>query len=101
MDKPNSNQLADRIKAKFGELVSSPAVFREEVTLTLSDSNSIVPVLDFAKQELGFNYLVDITSLDNYGDDPRFTIVYHLYGYEHGCYLRLKTDLSEEKPELP
>ena len=36
-------------------------------------------------------------SIDNYGDDPRFTVVYHLYGYGHRCYLRLKTDVSEEK----
>jgi len=54
-----------------------------------------------AKTELGFDYLVDITSVDNYGDDPRFTIVYHLYGYSHLCWLRLKTNVSEEKSELP
>jgi NADH-quinone oxidoreductase subunit C len=52
-----------------------------------------------AKQELGFDYLVDITSVDNYGDDPRFMLVYHLYGYGHLCSLRLKADLSEEKGE--
>src|SRR6266404_6043189 len=101
MDKPTASELADEIKTKFGDLVSNRATFREEVTLTLSDSERIIPVLEFAKQELGFNFLVDITSLDSYGDDPRFTIVYHLYGYGHHCYLRLKTDLSEEKPELP
>ena len=54
-------------------------------------------VCAFAKKELGFDYLVDITSVDNYGEDPRFTLVYHLYGYGHRCYLRLKTDVSEEK----
>ena len=39
--------------------------------------------------------------MDNYGEDPRFTMVYHLYGYGHRCHLRLKTDVSEEKGELP
>ncbi|MEI7940491.1 MAG: NADH-quinone oxidoreductase subunit C, partial [Verrucomicrobiota bacterium] len=38
---------------------------------------------------------------DNYGDDPRFAVVYHLYGYGHLCHLRLKTDVSEEKGEVP
>jgi NADH-quinone oxidoreductase subunit C len=28
---------------------------------------------------------VDITSIDNYGSDPRWTVVYHLYGYGHHC----------------
>ena len=44
---------------------------------------------------------MDITSLDNYGEDPRFTLVYHLYGYGHWQYLRLKADLSEEIGEAP
>ncbi len=44
---------------------------------------------------------MDISSVDNYGDDPRFTLVYELYGYGHRCHLRLKTDVSEEKSELP
>jgi NADH:ubiquinone oxidoreductase subunit C len=39
--------------------------------------------------------------MDSYGDDPRFTIIYHLYGYGHLCRLRLKTEGSEEKGELP
>ena len=50
---------------------------------------------------MDFNYLVDISSVDNYGDDPRWTVVYHLRGLTHGCELRLKTDVSEEKSELP
>ena len=28
-----------------------------------------------------FDYLVDISSVDNYGDDPRWTVVYHMSEY--------------------
>ena len=69
--------------------------------MVLADSERIVDVCRFAKGELAFNYLVDITSIDNYGDEPRFTIVYHLYGFDHRCYLRLKLNVSEEKAEVP
>ena len=65
------------------------------------DAERISEVCAHAKKELGFDYLVDITSIDNYGDDPRFTIVFHLYGYGHLQYLRLKIDISEEKGEMP
>ncbi len=75
--------------------------FRGEVTLRVADAERIPEVCAIAKNELGFDYLVDITSVDNYGDDPRFTIVYELYGYGHRCHLRLKADVSEEKSELP
>jgi len=63
----------------------------------VAEAERISEVCGFAKKELGFDYLVDITSVDNYGDDPRFTLVYHLYGYGHLRYLRLKADVSEER----
>ncbi|SPE53050.1 NADH-quinone oxidoreductase subunit C [Verrucomicrobia bacterium] len=94
-------QLAQQIKAQFGDLISEPAEFRGEITLWVQDAERIPEVCAFAKTTLGFDYLVDITSIDDYGDDPRFTLVYHLYGYGHLQYLRLKTQVSEEKSELP
>jgi NADH-quinone oxidoreductase subunit C len=94
-------ELALKLREKFGEVLSAPAEFRGEVTLVLSDAAQIANVCAFAKKELGFDYLVDITSVDNYGEDPRFTVVYELYGYGHLQHLRIKTSVSEEKSELP
>src|SRR5258705_1118310 len=92
---------ANKLRAQFGEILSEPIEFRGEITLKLSDADRITEVCEFAKKSLGFDYLVDVSSVDNYGDDPRFTIVYELYGYGHRCHLRLKTDVREEKSELP
>ena len=94
-------EQAQKIKAKFGDLISEPAEFRGEITVKLADAEQITAVCDFAKVQLGFDYLVDISSLDNYGDDPRRTVVYHLRGLKHGNEVRIKTDVSEEKSELP
>jgi NADH-quinone oxidoreductase subunit C len=94
-------ELAQKLKAKFGDLLAEPVEFRGETTLKILDAERIAEVCAFAKSDLGFDYLVDITSIDNYGDDPRFTIVYELYGLGHRTHLRLKTDVSEEKSELP
>ena len=96
-----ASELARQLKAKFGEGVSEPAEFRGELTMRVFDADRVADVCGYAKGELGFDFLVDISSLDNYGDDPRFTLVYHLYGYTHHQYLRLKTDVSEEKAEVP
>jgi NADH-quinone oxidoreductase subunit C len=93
--------LAQKLKAQFGDLLSDPTEFRGEITLKVADASKIADICACAKKELGFDYLVDISSVDNYGEDPRWTIVYELYGYNHRCHLRLKTDLSEEKSELP
>jgi NADH-quinone oxidoreductase subunit C len=96
-----AQELANKLAARFGTDISLPAEFRGEISLKISDAEKIAAVCGFAKEQLGFDYLVDISSIDNYGDDPRFTIVYHLYGLTHRCYLRLKADVSEEKSELP
>jgi NADH-quinone oxidoreductase subunit C len=94
-------ELANQLKAQFGDLLSAPAEFRGEITLQLADAEKLVEVCTHAKQALGFDYLVDISSVDNYGDDPRWTLVYELSGIEHRAHLRLKTNVSEERSELP
>ena len=94
-------ELANQLKAKFGELLSAPTEFRGEVTLKLADAARIAEVCEFAKKSLSYDMLLDLSSIDNYGEDPRWTVVYELYGTGHGCHLRLMTDVSEEKSELP
>jgi len=89
------------LKAKFGDLVSEPTEFRSEIAVKIGDVEQIVEVCQYAKNDLDLNYLVDISSIDNYGDDPRWTVVYHLRGLRNGCELRLKTDVGEEKSKLP
>jgi NADH-quinone oxidoreductase subunit C len=97
----NSLDLAQKIKAKFGDLISEPAEFRGEISVSLADAEQITAVCKFAKELLGFDYLVDISSVDNYGDDPRWTVVYHLRAIVNGAEIRIKTSISEEKSELP
>jgi NADH-quinone oxidoreductase subunit C len=94
-------ELAQKLKEKFGDLIAEPVEFRGEVTLKVLDAERIAEVCAFAKADLGFDFLIDVSSVDNYGDDPRFTVVYELYGLGHRKHLRLKTDVSEEKCELP
>ena len=94
-------ELARQLQAKFSDVLTGPGEFRGEATLKLADPARIAEVCAYAKEFLSYDLLLDITSLDNYGEDPRWTVVYELYGTGHGCHLRLKTDVSEEKSELP
>jgi NADH-quinone oxidoreductase subunit C len=97
----NSLQFAQQLKAKFGDLVSEPAEFRGELTVTVADAQRIAEVAGFCKAELGFDYLVDLSGVDGYGEDPRWTVVYELFSVAQNVYLRLKTSVSEERGELP
>ena len=97
----SASSFAKQIKDKFGDLISQPIEFRGEVTLKVIDAARIAELCAYAKQTLGFNMLLDISSIDNYGEDPRWTIVYELYHLEQRTHLRLKTEVSEEESELP
>jgi NADH-quinone oxidoreductase subunit C len=90
-----------RLKAQFGDGISEPVEFRGECTVQVADAEKIADVCAFAKMELGFDYLVDISSVDNYGEDPRWTVVYELCQLASHVHLRLKTNVSEERSELP
>ena len=46
--------LANQLKAQFGDLLSEPAEFRGEVTLLVADAERITEVCEFAKNSLGF-----------------------------------------------
>ena len=96
-----SGEIATQLKAQFGDLISGPVEFRGELTVAVADAERIAEVCAALKKNFGCDYLVDISSLDNYGEDPRWTVVYHVYGYGHNQNLRLKTSVSEEASELP
>ncbi len=98
---PTALEFAQQLREKFGELVSPSVEFRGEVSVLISDPQRIAEVCRYAKVERGFDYLTDLTGVDNYGEDPRWQIVYELFGLTHGCHLRISTRVSEAVSELP
>jgi NADH-quinone oxidoreductase subunit C len=98
---PTPIELAQQLREAFGDVLGEPSEFRGEVTVVVSDPSRIADVCKVAKGALGFDMLLDLCSIDNYGSDPRWTLVYELYGVGHGVHLRLKTHVSEEASELP
>ena len=98
---PTPLELAQQLQARFGDLVSPPQEFRGEATLTVHDAEQITDVCLFARDSLGFDLLLDLSSVDEFDRAPRWTVVYELFGLGHLAHLRLKTQVGEEKSELP
>ena len=74
--------------------------FRGELTLEVPLAE-IEAACRAGKEELGFNVLLDISSVDNFGEEPRFELVYELYSLEQKLHLRLKAKVSEDHLEAP
>ena len=97
---PTSKFAADvaALTAKFPIL--KKVEFRDETTLVV-DRAQIHDICRAAKEELGYTYLLDISGVDNFGEDPRFALVYELYQFERGDWLRLKILLAEDDLRVP
>jgi NADH-quinone oxidoreductase subunit C len=88
-------ELLDSISQSFGPKLQEKTEFRGETTYTILPPD-LREVAKFCRDELSFDYLIDITSIDNFGEEPRFAIVYELYSMTLAIYLRLKLRVSEE-----
>ena len=90
-----SQEAIESLNKSFEGKLQNTTEFRGETTCTIQESD----VRDIAKScrdDLSFDYLLDITSIDNFGEEPRFEIVYHLYSMPYGAHLRLRLRVSEE-----
>jgi NADH-quinone oxidoreductase subunit C len=91
----SQQELLDSFNKAAGEKLQGKTEFRGEMTFAIL-SGDLREVMKFCHDELSFDYLLDITSIDNYGEEPRFEMVYHLYSMKHAAHLRLKLKVSEE-----
>ncbi len=80
----------------FDAKIQDKTEFRSETTYTICPGD-LREIAKFCRGDLSFDYLIDITSIDNFGEEPRFEIVYELYSMTLAVHLRLKLRVSEEE----
>lgn len=90
-----SQELFNAFEKSFGDKLQRKTEFRDETSFTIAASD-LREIAKFCRDDLSFDYLLDITSIDNFGEERRFEIVYHLYSMPHAAYLRLRLTVSEE-----
>jgi NADH-quinone oxidoreductase subunit C len=90
-----SEDLLERLGQSFGSKIQNKTEFRGETSYAV-DANDLREITKFCRDELLFDYLIDITSIDDFGEEPRFEIIYHLYSMPHAVHLRLKLKIPEE-----
>lgn len=83
----------------FGERIASKNEFRGETTFTIRREH-LHELAKCCRDELSFDYLLDISSVDNFGEEPRFEVVYELYSLSLATHLRLKLHVSEDDPTV-
>src|SRR5437588_9745439 len=90
-----AQELLDSITKLLGPKLRAKSEFRGETSYTIAPTD-LREIAKLCRDDLSFDYLIDITSIDNAGDEPRFEIVYELYSMTLTVHLRLKLAVSEE-----
>jgi NADH-quinone oxidoreductase subunit C len=88
-------ELLNSFDKTFDGKIQGQTEFRDETTYTIA-VDDLREIAKFCHDQLAFDYLLDITSIDNFGEEPRFEIVYELYSMPHAIHLRLKSCISED-----
>tara|TARA_B000000565_G_scaffold255685_1_gene237142 strand:+ start:2522 stop:3097 length:576 start_codon:yes stop_codon:yes gene_type:complete len=95
----NSSEAVEKIETRFQDNILLKNSFRDELSLTVT-KDSLIEIMTFCRNDLGFDYLVDLTAVDNLGTNPRYEVVYELYSYSDSCHLRIKVGVDESEREV-
>ena len=88
----NAQEVAQQVLEKFPSSTSHEFRAEHTVTVALDDLRS---VMEFCFKELGLNFLIDISSVDNMGSEPRFEMVYELATLNDSVHLRVKAAVAD------
>ncbi len=96
-----TNLAFKKLRESEPEAVEDARSFRGEVTLYIRPA-CLIRACEYLRDEPGlkFSFLVDVTVVDLYPNEPRFEVVYHLLAMETSQRLRLKVRVSGETPRL-
>jgi NADH-quinone oxidoreductase subunit C len=95
----NLEKVSESLVARFGDSITGRGEFREELSLSVKPE-AIHEICEFCRDELSFDLLLDISSVDHFEHEPRYEIVYELYSLGHRTHLRLKTPATEDEPAV-
>ena len=89
----------EALQAKFKDSVVEAKEFRGEQTIEVKLS-ALHDVLSDAKTSMGYDFLLDVSSLDHFGQDPRFEMFYELASLDDSKHLRVRAKVGEDE-EVP
>lgn len=86
--------LTDKINENFSQALVETRYSFNEMTIKVKHE-FLIPVVQFLKEELHFEYLTDLTAVDYPGREKRFEMVYQLFSLKNQQRVRVKMDAKE------
>jgi len=91
---PWDSDLTRELQSQFGDDITAFSVYLGQEFLVAAPA-AVVPILEYLKLEADFDYLVDVTAVDDPKRPERFELVYVLYSFARNQRIRIKTRIAE------
>ena len=91
---PWDSDITKALRERFSADITEFSTYLGQDFL-VAKPEAVVPILEMLKQELDFDYLVDITAVDYPQRGERFDLVYILYSFARNHRIRVKTAIAE------
>ena len=88
------------LQDRFGDTVTDVVGYAGETTVFV-DKGAIADVCLFLRDEVGFDYLTDIGTVDRFTEEDRFEVFYNVCALKARKRIRLKVVVDEEDPVVP
>lgn len=88
------------LRDAFGDAIHEVVGYAGETTVYV-EKGRIEDVCRFLHDEVGFDYLTDIGTIDRFTEDDRFEVFYNLCALEAKKRIRLKVRVDEDDPTVP
>ena len=83
-----------RLQEAFGGKILAVVEFRGERTVNV-ELGALHDVLEQCRHALGYEMVLDVSSVDHFGEDPRFEMVYEIASVDDAKRLRVKARVGE------
>lgn len=91
---PWEGALPDDLRERFGDKIQEFLSYREQHFLIV-ELDAAVPLIEYLKIEKCFDYLVDVTAVDDPNQEKRFELIWILYSFASNERIRIKARVAE------
>ena len=88
--------LVDALKERFGDKIREFLSYRSQNFL-IADLDAAVSIIEYLKTEQDFDYLVDVTAVDDPKQEKRFELIWNLYSFASNERVRIKARAAEDE----
>ena len=92
--------VVEALQAQFPDAVGDVTTYAGETTVYVGKGR-IADVCLWLRDEVGFDYLADIATVDRFTEDDRFEVVYNVCSIKARKRLRLKVRVDEDDAVVP